>query len=93
MSSLQSDNVVGIIFLVILFVLGYHSVNTYNSRKGDVENLPVNEKLVSVTWNGDSFIYVTRPMTDTDQAVTYQLRKAGHYQAFKEVIKIVETKH
>ena len=39
-------------------------------------DLPKGEKLVNVTWKGESDIwYLTRPMTATDSAVTYTFRQ------------------
>ena len=55
-------------------------------------DLPVGEKLVNVTWEGQDLWYLTRPMGNNDSAVTYQLHEQSNYGVLQGTITLKETK-
>lgn len=55
-------------------------------------NLPKGRKLVDVTWKGDQVWYLTRPMTSSDVAETYQFQEESSYGVMEGTYNIIETK-
>ena len=55
-------------------------------------NLPKGRKLVDVTWKGDQVWYLTRPMTSSDVAETYQFSEESSYGVMEGTYNIIETK-
>lgn len=55
-------------------------------------NLPKGRKLVNVTWKNTQVWYLTRPMTSTDVAETYQFHEESSWGVIEGTYNIVETK-
>ena len=55
-------------------------------------NLPKGRKLVNVTWKNTQVWYLTRPMTSTDVAETYQFHEESSWGVMEGTYSIVETK-
>ena len=56
-------------------------------------DLPAGRKLVTVTWKGESHIwYLTRPMTATDTAETYEFKESSSWGFIEGTVVIKETK-
>lgn len=82
--------------IIILLAISL-SACTENSRVknfgGDgTINLPVNQKLVNVTWKETQIWYLTRPMTSLDTAQTYQFHEESSYGVFEGTYTIIEIK-
>lgn len=54
--------------------------------------LPKNEKLVMITWKGDSLWYLTKPMTEDDVAETYKFQESTDLGIMEGTVTVVETK-
>ncbi len=54
--------------------------------------LPCNEKLYDVTWKGDSFWYVTRPMRADEKPETYVFREKSNMGLLEGDVKIKECR-
>ena len=55
-------------------------------------NLPKGRKLVNVTWKNTQVWYLTRPMTSTDVAETYQFHEESSWGVMEGTYNIIETK-
>ena len=55
-------------------------------------NLPKGRKLVNVTWKNTQVWYLTRPMTSTDVAETYQFHEESSWGMMEGTYNIIETK-
>lgn len=55
-------------------------------------NLPKGRKLVNVTWKETQVWYLTRPMTSTDVAETYQFHEESSWGMVEGTYNIIETK-
>lgn len=55
-------------------------------------NLPKGRKLVNVTWKNTQVWYLTRPMTSTDVAETYQFHEESSWGMIEGTYNIIETK-
>jgi hypothetical protein len=55
-------------------------------------NLPKGRKLVNVTWKNTQVWYLTRPMSSTDVAETYQFHEESSWGVMEGTYNIVETK-
>ncbi len=56
-------------------------------------DLPKGEKLINVTWKGESHIwYLTRPMTESDKAETYNFRESSSFGIIQGKVTLVEHK-
>jgi hypothetical protein len=55
-------------------------------------NLPKGRKLVNVTWKETQIWYLTRPMSSTDVAETYQFHEESSWGMIEGTYNIVETK-
>lgn len=55
-------------------------------------NLPKGRKLVTVTWKETQVWYLTRPMTKSDIAETYQFQEESSWGMLEGTYNIVETK-
>lgn len=56
------------------------------------ENLPANQKLVTVTWKETNLWYLTRPMSATDVAETYEFKESSNFGILNGKVIIKETK-
>jgi hypothetical protein len=54
--------------------------------------LPKGRKLVNVTWKNTQVWYLTRPMTSTDVAETYQFHEESSWGVMEGTYNIIETK-
>lgn len=54
--------------------------------------LPKNEKLVMITWKGDSLWYLTKPMTEDDIAETYKFQESADLGIMEGTVTVIETK-
>ena len=54
--------------------------------------LPKGRKLVNVTWKNTQVWYLTRPMTSTDVAETYQFHEESSWGMIEGTYNIIETK-
>lgn len=54
--------------------------------------LPINEKLINVTWKNEDLWYLTRPMLLSDSAVTYEFREESSYGVWEGNYIIYEKK-
>jgi hypothetical protein len=70
---------------------------TENSRvkhfggEGDL-HLPSGNKLVNITWKENQIWYLTRPMTSTDEAVTYTFKEESSFGVIQGTFFIHEHK-
>ena len=55
-------------------------------------NLPKGRKLVNVTWKETQIWYLTRPMSSTDVAETYQFHEESSWGVMEGTYNIIETK-
>ena len=55
-------------------------------------NLPKGRKLVNVTWKNTEVWYLTRPMSSSDVAETYQFQEDSSWGVMEGTYNIVETK-
>lgn len=55
-------------------------------------NLPKGRKLVNVTWKNTEVWYLTRPMSSSDVAETYQFQEESSWGVMEGTYNIVETK-
>jgi hypothetical protein len=55
-------------------------------------DLPVNTKLVSVTWKDANLWYITRPMRDGEKAETYKFQEESNFGALEGLYVITETR-
>jgi hypothetical protein len=55
-------------------------------------NLPKGRKLVNVTWKNTQVWYLTRPMSSSDVAETYQFQEESSWGVMEGTYNIVETK-
>jgi hypothetical protein len=55
-------------------------------------NLPKGRKLVNVTWKETQIWYLTRPMSSTDVAETYQFHEESSWGMIEGTYNIIETK-
>ncbi len=55
-------------------------------------DLPVNQKLVNITWKESNMWYLTKPMTITDSAETYTFREESNMGIWEGTIIIKESK-
>lgn len=84
------------VFLVIGVIAMLGSC-TENSRvksfggEGTI-NLPKGRKLVNVTWKETQIWYLTRPMSSTDVAETYQFHEESSWGMIEGTYNIIETK-
>lgn len=83
--------------LILLFTCLYIGGCTENTRAknfgGQAElNLPKGQKLVNVTWKEDDLWYLTRPMTQTDSAVSYTFHEKSSWGTLEGTYTIHETK-
>lgn len=78
-------------FTLIFGLAGCQS--TAKNLGGDYTlRLPKNEKLVMITWKGDSLWYLTKPMTDEDTAETYKFQESSDLGIMEGTVTVVETK-
>lgn len=56
-------------------------------------DLPVNTKLVSVTWKDANLWYITRPMRSDEKAETYQFREESNFGALEGLYVIKESRN
>ena len=54
--------------------------------------LPKNEKLVMITWKGDSLWCLTKPMTEDDVAEPYKFQESAGLGIMEGTVTVVETK-
>jgi hypothetical protein len=54
--------------------------------------LPKGRKLVNVTWKETQIWYLTRPMSSTDVAETYQFHEESSWGMIEGTYNIIETK-
>lgn len=54
--------------------------------------LPKGVKLVNCTWKDSDLWYLTRPMTASDSAVTYEFKEESNYGIWEGTYVIKETK-
>ena len=54
--------------------------------------LPKNEKLLMITWKGDSLWCLTKPMTEDDVAETYKFQESADLGIIEGAVTVVETK-
>jgi hypothetical protein len=59
--------------------------------EGDL-HLPAGNKLVNVTWKESQIWYLTRPMTSTDEAVTYTFKEQSGWGVIEGTYFIHEHK-
>ncbi len=55
-------------------------------------NLPKGTKLVTVTWKNDQVWYLTRPMTESDIAETYNFHEESSWGIIEGTYVIIESK-
>ena len=55
-------------------------------------NLPKGTKLVTVTWKNDQVWYLTRPMTESDIAETYNFQEESSWGIIEGTYVIIESK-
>lgn len=55
-------------------------------------NLPVNKKLVNITWKGDEIWYLVKDMKITDSAETYEFKEKSSYGMMEGTYIIHEVK-
>ena len=78
-------------FTLIIGAAGCQS--TAKNLGGDYTlKLPKNEKLVMITWKGDSLWYLTKPMTEDDIAETYKFQESADLGIMEGTVTVVETK-
>lgn len=85
-----------IFILTVFFTLsltGCTENNRVKSWGGEgTINLPKGRKLVNVTWKETQIWYLTRPMSSTDVAETYQFHEESSWGMIEGTYNIVETK-
>ena len=84
--------IAGIIALII--ILGASGCQSAAKNFGGdyTLKLPANEKLVMITWKGDSLWYLTKPMTEDDIAETYKFQESADLGIMEGTVTVVETK-
>ena len=90
---------IGIVAMV--FLIGYTSFhifvpeNTRVKRFGStvVKELPVNQKLVNVTWKDDHFWLLTKEMTNEDRVETYKFSEQSKWGVIEGIYIIKERKN
>ena len=55
-------------------------------------NLPAGRKLVNITWKEDQIWYLTRSMTSSDVAETYQFSEESSWGTIEGTFKVIESK-
>lgn len=60
---------------------------------GDIElKLEPNRKLENITWKEDSLWYLTRPMEENEEAVTYKFEQSSEFGVFEGTVTVIESK-
>jgi len=83
--------------ILVIGVIAMLGSCTENSRvksfggEGTI-NLPKGRKLVNVTWKETQIWYLTRPMSSTDVAETYQFHEESSWGMIEGTYNIIETK-
>lgn len=60
---------------------------------GDITlKLEPNRKLENITWKEDSLWYLTRPMNENEQAITYKFEQSSEFGVFEGTVTVIESK-
>ena len=60
---------------------------------GDITlKLEPNRKLENITWKEDSLWYLTRPMNENEQAITYTFEQSSEFGVFEGTVTVIESK-
>lgn len=60
---------------------------------GDINlKLEPNRKLENITWKEDSLWYLTRPMKEDEEAVTYTFEQSSEFGVFEGTVTVIESK-
>lgn len=84
-----------LVFLLILFALiSGCSQEDRAKRLGETitVELPVDQKLIEVDWSGNNAWYLTRPMSESDSAVTYTYQEKSSKGIFQGALIIKEKR-
>jgi hypothetical protein len=83
-----------ILAIGVIAMLGSCTENSRVKRFGGegTINLPKGRKLVNVTWKETQIWYLTRPMSSTDVAETYQFHEESSWGMIEGTYNIIETK-
>ena len=82
----------GLAAFALIFGLGGCQSAAKNFGGDYTLKLPKNEKLVIITWKGDSLWYLTKPMTEDDVAETYKFQESADIGIMEGTVTVVETK-
>jgi len=83
--------------ITLLLVISLIASCTENSRAknfgGEAEiTLPQGQKLINVTWKDNALWYITRPMINSDSAVTYTFHEKSSWGTWEGTYLIHELK-
>lgn len=82
----------GVTALTLIFAALWQPVAAKNFGGDYTLKLPKNEKLVMITWKGNSLWYLTKPMTEDDIAETYKFQESAEFGIMEGTVTVVETK-
>ncbi len=85
-------NLIGLLFCLFLFVGCTENQRAKNFGGNGELTLPINEKLVNVTWKDNQLWYLTRKMGDDEKPEVYIFREKSSLGLMQGSFTITEIK-
>ena len=78
----------------VVFTLMFSSCQATTKSLGGSMTLELepNQKLEIITWKNSDLWYLTKPMTEEDEAVTHTFQQSSQWGVLEGTVTIIETK-
>lgn len=80
------------IMLSCMLITGCSQIGAKKYGGSYTHELPKGEKLVNVTWKDDTLWYLTEPMNEDYEPITYKFKADSVYGVFEGTVTVVESK-